>query len=272
VDLPLDNSSKEFEMTTQTKASTQPLLKIMSDILLVASGIIVGSLTAIIILWFWLDYQAYRSDSYLITLSTQLINLFPSSLREMLGGQAQIMGLPLSGETSAYWYMARAGGVTAYLLLWLSVMWGLFLSTKLNQSWLPAPIAYGLHEFLSILTLLFMSGHALVLLGDSYIDFNLWHLLFPFTAPYEPLWTGLGTLALYLAAVMTGSFYIRKKIGQRTWRLLHYLTFITYLLALGHGLMAGTDAPLLALKLLYSGTGLGVLFLLYYRLLMLKLR
>jgi methionine sulfoxide reductase heme-binding subunit len=152
------------------------------------------------------------------------------------------------------------------------VMFGLFLSTKLSQSWIPAPIAYGLHEFLSILTLLFMSTHALVLLADSYIDFKLWHLVLPFTAPYEPLWTGLGTLALYLATVITGSFYIRKQIGQRTWRILHYLTFITYLLALGHGLMAGTDSPLLTLKLLYGSTGLGVLFLVYYRFLRLKLR
>jgi len=259
-------------MVTQSNASKPSLLKVITDSLLVTSGIIIGGLITGLVLWLWLDYQAHGADSLLIIFSAQLVALFPSSLKEMLEGQAQVMGLPLTARTSAYWYMARAGGITAYLLLWLSVMWGLFLSTKLSQSWLPAPIAYGLHEFLSILTRLFMSGHALVLLADTYIDFNLWHLVLPFTALYEPLWTGLGTLALYLAALMTGSFYIRKQIGQRTWRLLHYLTFITYLLALGHGLMAGTDSSLPAMKLLYGGTGLGVLFLIYYRLLALKFK
>ena len=117
-----------------------------------------------------------------------------------------------------------------------------------------------------------MSGHALVLLADTYIDFNLWHLVLPFTAPYEPFWTGLGTLALYLATLMTSSFYIRKQLGQRTWRILHYLTFITYLLVLGHGIMTGTDSSLPAMKLLYGGSGLGVLFLVYYRLLALKFK
>jgi hypothetical protein len=53
---------------------------------------------------------------------------------------------------------------------------------------------------------------------------------------------------------------------------LHYLTFITYLLALGHGLMAGTDSSLLGLKFMYGATGLATLFLVYYRLLTLKAR
>ena len=159
-----------------------------------------------------------------------------------------------------------------YLLLWLSVMWGLMLSTKISQSLFPAALAYGLHEFLSLMTLAFVAVHTLALLADTYVDFKIFHLILPFTAPYEPVWTGIGVIALYLAAIMTGSFYLRKWIGQKTWRLLHYLTFATYLLALGHGFMAGTDSVLLVLKFMYGATGLAVLFLIYYRLLTLKVR
>jgi predicted ferric reductase len=179
------------------------------------------------------------------------------------------MGLPLTGGTKAYWYMARAGGIVSYLLLWLSVIWGLVLSTKIMHNLVPAPLAYGLHEFLSLATMLFVMAHAVVLLGDNYIGFNLFHLTVPFLAPYEPLWTGLGTLGFYLATVLTGSFYIRQQIGQRVWRILHYLTFVAYILALVHGVMAGTDSGLKLMKLLYLTTGGSVLFLIYYRLLIL---
>jgi Ferric reductase like transmembrane component len=267
-----DKSIKEIKLITESKASTPPAFKTISEILLVTLGILAGAFMGLIALWCWFDYQTRGGDSTLASLSAQLVTLFPPSLRETIDSQAQVMGLPLTGQTSAYWYMARAGGIIAYLLLWLSVIWGLTLSTKISQSLFPAPIAYGLHEFLSLMTLAFVAVHTFVLLGDPYVDFNIFHLIFPFTAPYEPVWTGLGVIAFYLAVIMTGSFYIRKLIGQKLWRVLHYLTFVTYLLALGHGFMAGTDSSLLVVKFIYGATGLMTLFLVYYRLLTLKAR
>ncbi len=100
-----------------------------------------------------------------------------------------MLGLPLSTDTKAYWYMARAGGLVGYLLLWLSVVWGLVLSTKITEGLVSPVLAYGLHEFLSLGTLLFAAVHALVLLGDGYIGFNIFHLALPFLAPYKPFWT-----------------------------------------------------------------------------------
>jgi predicted ferric reductase len=109
-------------------------------------------------------------------------------------------------------------------------------------------------------------------LGDRYIGFNIFHLTLPFFAPYEPFWTGLGTIGLYLSTLLTGSFYLRKWIGQRIWRTLHYFSFAAYLLALAHGVMAGTDSGLGLMKGMYLFTGLGVLFLLYYRLVTLRVK
>jgi predicted ferric reductase len=194
----------------------------------------------------------------------------PVSIREFYTEQAKTMGLPLTGQTKAYWYMARIGGIIAYMLLWLSTLWGLMLSTKLVSRRLPAPIIYGLHEFLAILSLVFIAMHSFVLLGDEYINFNIFHLAIPFIAPYRPFWTGLGVIGFYLSLVMTGSFYVRKQIGQKSWRALHYLTFVAYSITLTHGVMTGTDSPLGPMKLAYLVTGLSILFLVYYRLFTLK--
>lgn len=168
--------------------------------------------------------------------------------------------------------MARAGGLVGYLLLWLSVVWGLVISTKITEGLVSASLAYGLHEFLSLGTILFTAGHALVLLGDRYIGFNIFHLAVPFLAPYEPLWTGLGTIGLYLSAALTGSFYLRKQLGQKVWRAFHYLAFVAYILALVHGLMAGSDSGLGIVQGMYLATGGSVLFLVYYRLFTLKVK
>ena len=259
-------------MITQPKISNQSNLKALFDFILLSLGGFVGSLIILISLWLWFNYQADPTHSLLAVLSADLSTLIPAPLKEYLGYEAQLMGLPLTSQTPAYWYMARAGGIVAYLLLWLSTVWGLSLTTKITDGLVSAPIAYGLHEFLSLTAISFTALHAIVMIGDEYLNFNAFHLLIPFTAPYAPFWTGLGTLSLYLSAALTGSFYVRKQMGQKTWRALHYLSFITYLLALGHGLMAGTDTSLPLIKLMYLGTGFTVLFLTYYRLFTLKVK
>ena len=257
-------------MLSQSKTSTQSDLRSFIDLSLVSMGVLFGGLVAVAGIWLWLDYQADPTQSILAALSTDLLANLPDWLRADLSDEAHLMGLPLTAHTSAYWYMARAGGIIAYLLIWLSVVWGLLLSTKITTGLIPAPLAYGIHEFMSIMAVSFAVIHSVVLLGDQYINFNIFHLIFPFTAPYEPVWTGLGTVGFYLILVMTASFYVRKQIGQKVWRTLHYLTFLAFGLVLTHGLLAGTDTPLSIIKLMYLGTGAGVLFLTYYRLLTLK--
>jgi predicted ferric reductase len=257
-------------MINQSEISIQSNSKMLLNPLLVGLGVVAGGIVALLGLWLWLNYRSDPTHSLLAIASFNLAGWLPVSWRVWLGQEAQVLGLPFRAETKAYWYMARAGGLVGYLLLWLSVVWGLALSTKIAEGLVAAPLAYSLHEFLSIGTVLFAAGHALVLLGDRYIGFNIFHLAIPFLAPYEPLWTGLGTMGLYLSAVLTGSFYLRKQLGQKVWRALHYLTFIAYGLALTHGVMAGSDSRLGLVQWMYISTGLCALFLVYYRLFTLK--
>jgi predicted ferric reductase len=255
-------------MVTQQKASGQSDLRTMLDFLMIGLGMLGGGLAALAGLWLWFDYQAAPAESVLAQVSSLLILMIPPALQDQLSSQTRLMGLPLTGQTSAYWYMARAGGIVAYLLMWLSTVWGLFLSTKIAAKQIPPALAYGFHEFVSILTIVFAVLHAGVLLGDEYIKFNVFHLAIPFIAPYQPVATGLGTIALYLTIAIVISFYARKFIGQKMWRMLHYLTFAVYLLALSHAIFAGSDTGLILSVLLYWSTGFTVLFLTYYAIIM----
>lgn len=163
------------------------------------------------------------------------------------------------------WYLTRASGVVGYLLMTASTLWGLLLSTKLAKQLVPPWLSLAMHNYLSWAAIGISAFHALVLLFDSYYTYTVANLLIPFTGPYNPMWVGIGTIGFYIMLLTAVSFYVRKQIGQKNWRRLHYLTFVAYIMSTLHGYMAGTDTSLL--MPVYIGSGLATLFLTLYRIL-----
>lgn len=174
----------------------------------------------------------------------------------------------LGPEPKAYWYLSRASGLVAFVLVWASVSMGLLITSRVSRVWPGGPTAFDLHQFLGLLGLGMAAFHALVLLGDPYLGYTLLGLLVPGAgAAYRPVWVAMGQAGLYLGLVVALSFYVRRRIGPRTWRLLHYGSFAVYALVLAHGLAAGTDVAAPAVLALYWLTGGVTYFLLVYRLL-----
>ena len=97
------------------------------------------------------------------------------------------------------------------------------------------------------------------------MPFTLAQIAVPGLAPYSPLWVAAGQVAFYLMAVVVASFYVRRRIGQRAWRTLHYVTFLAFVGATGHGLVAGTDSGSAWAWWIYVGATTAVAFLLTYR-------
>lgn len=184
-----------------------------------------------------------------------------------IGGQVggvAALGAALLGPHSA-WYLSRASAFAAYLLLWLSMSLGISVTNRLARVWPGGPTATDLHEYASLLGIVFALLHGLVLLGDSYIGYTLPQVLVPFAGSYLPLWVGLGQVGLYLMALVTVSFYLRQRIGARAWRLLHYLSYAAFALSLAHGLASGTDSSAAWAIWIYLSTGASVLLLTIYR-------
>ena len=177
----------------------------------------------------------------------------------------------LGSEPKAYWYLSRASATVAYGLLWLSMALGLIITNKLARVWPGGPIAFDLHQFASLMGLAFALFHALILMGDKYINYDLAQVLVPFNSTgYKPVWVGLGQIGFYLLAIVSLSFYMRKRLGNRTWRLVHYLSFLMFALALLHGIFSGTDTTVPAIRAFYWVTGVSLLFLFVYRVLVMK--
>src|SRR5512143_2854198 len=88
----------------------------------------------------------------------------------------------------AWWYVTRAAGLTSYILLWLSMVWGMAISTKILSPAVDGSDSYDFHEFLSLLGLGFVLLHVVVLAVDKFLPFSLWQILVPFVDSYRPLW------------------------------------------------------------------------------------
>jgi predicted ferric reductase len=167
---------------------------------------------------------------------------------------------------NSVWYLARAAGITAYLLLWLSLTLGVGITARLFEPEIRRVNIFDLHEFISLFGVLFVGLHVFVLLLDKYVGFTLGELLVPFHSHYQPLWLGLGQVAFYLLLITTFSFYVRGLIGWKAWRCLHLATFLLWVSALAHGFFTGTDTPKLWMLMIYCTTTFVTLMLLVTRL------
>lgn len=174
----------------------------------------------------------------------------------------------LVASNESVWYAVRASGIVAYLLLAASTVWGVVLSSKIVKDWVPAAVALDLHNSLSWLAIGLSILHAGLLLASSYFDYSLINLLIPFTGPFKPFWVGLGIVGVYLLLGTSLTFYATKWIGYKVFRLIHLLTYVAFMVALSHSVVAGTDTA--ALAPVYIATMLVVLFVTAYRVLALR--
>jgi sulfoxide reductase heme-binding subunit YedZ len=186
-------------------------------------------------------------------------------------GPGAVLGLGAvlgANGQSLPWLFERLFAWLAYLALTGSVMYGLLLSTKLLDAIAHRPISFALHQELASFGLGLAGIHGVLLGLDHSVPFSLAQIVVPGLAPHAPLAVGFGQVSLYLMALVTASFYVRRHIGQRTWRTLHYLTFLAFAGATVHGIAAGTSSGTTWARGLYLGAAVVVAFLLTYRIVM----
>lgn len=182
----------------------------------------------------------------------------PDALQNASGWLAREQG-------SLPWYATRVIGFLAYGALGASVVYGLLLSTGILDAIAHRAVSFTLHQDLAAVGLGLAAVHGSLLALDKTVPTSVVQLLVPFAAPYRPEWVGAGQLAFYLMAVVYLSFYARRRIGQRAWRLLHYTTFLAFLAATAHGLMTGSDTSAPWAFWGYVAATVTVVFLLGYR-------
>jgi methionine sulfoxide reductase heme-binding subunit len=168
----------------------------------------------------------------------------------------------LSGPEA--WTTSRSAGVIAFAALTLDMVFGLSISTGVLDRWIPRGASVDVHRWLSSVSLSLIAAHALVLMADRWVHYDALDVLVPGVSSYRAGAIAIGIIATYAALVVHASFSWRKRIGQRAWRALHFLSFAIFLAAIAHGLLAASGGhPWL--RQIYSAAGLIVTALVVLR-------
>jgi predicted ferric reductase len=151
-------------------------------------------------------------------------------------------------DEKVWWYLARAGGITAWALVAAATLWGLVLSTRIAKGKVTPAWLLDLHRHLGALGLVFSGVHVLGLVADSWVHFGWVEVLVPFAAEHRPAATAAGVLALHLLVAVEVTSLLQRRLPRRVWRRVHGLSLPLFLLSTVHTLAAGTDGehPVLA--------------------------
>jgi methionine sulfoxide reductase heme-binding subunit len=140
-----------------------------------------------------------------------------------------------------WWYVARASGIVAWLLLTASVLWGIVLATKAFPEHRRPAWLLDLHRWLGGLTVAFVAVHLLALVADSYTTFTLADLAIPYSSDWKPGAVALGVVAAWSLVAVEATSLAMKRLPRRVWHGIHLVSYLTFWLTTLHAAFAGTD-------------------------------
>jgi predicted ferric reductase len=147
----------------------------------------------------------------------------------------------LASSSPVLWFTTRATGTVAVVLLTASVVLGILTTTRASAPGVPRFALSELHRRVAIEACCFLGLHVLTAVADTYVPIGWFAAVVPFVSSYRPFWVGLGAVAfdLVLAVMVTGLF--RRQFGPRLFRVVHWAVYLSWPLAIAHGVGIGTD-------------------------------
>jgi predicted ferric reductase len=157
------------------------------------------------------------------------------------------------------WYATRAFGIVSLLMLSTVMVLGLLTAGRRAVPRKHRFVVAEVHRTVALTGVIFIALHVVTAIADGYVALSWLDVIVPFASSYNPLWTGLGTVAIDLLVALVATSLLRDRIGYRTWRAIHWAAYACYPIALAHGLGEGTDntSPLLLVPAAVSVLAVG---------------
>lgn len=139
------------------------------------------------------------------------------------------------------WYVARASGMVAWVMLVGSLVLGVLLATRVlkpvdRPAWLLA-----MHRWLAGLAVVTTALHLVALVADSYLHFSWAEIFVPGASSWRPLAVTLGVVSLYLLIAVQSTSWMMKRLPRRWWKGVHLTSYVLVWSVSVHAGLAGTD-------------------------------
>ncbi len=148
------------------------------------------------------------------------------------------------GGSMTLWYLARASGLVLLAVLTVNLVLGISIQGGWHPGTWPRFAVQAVHRNLALLAVVLLIVHVVTIELDPFVPVGWWAALVPFVSPYRPFWLGLGTLSLDLLAAVVITSLLRSHLRPNWWRAVHWLTYLSWPVALLHSLGTGTDTRL----------------------------
>ena len=165
-----------------------------------------------------------------------------------------------------WWYVARASGIIAWLLLTASVIWGILLSTDAFPTHRRPAWLLDLHRWLGGLTVAFVGAHLAALVADNYTHFGIADLAIPYASSWRPGAVALGVVATWFLIAVELTSLAMRRLPRKLWRAVHLTSYVAFWLASLHAAFAGTDATNRLYQLTAAASIAAIVWALVYRL------
>jgi sulfoxide reductase heme-binding subunit YedZ len=147
-------------------------------------------------------------------------------------------------NSQVLWYLTRATGVVALVLLTATVVLGIVGAARAASDRWPRVVTAGLHRNLALTATALVCVHVVTTVLDPFVSISIAAAFLPFTSDYRPIWLSLGALAFDLLLAVLITSLLRDRISHRVWQAVHLLVYACWPIALWHGLGTGTDTRL----------------------------
>ena len=154
-------------------------------------------------------------------------------------------------NTQILWYASRATGAVSLVLFTAVMVLGIASAARKGSSFLPRAGVLRLHRSIAVTAMTFLAIHIVTAIADGYVKLTYWDVLIPFRASWDPLWVGLGSVAVDLLLAIGISSALRRHLPARAWRVIHLTSYAMWPIAVAHGLgISGGDGTSLWMVIL----------------------
>jgi len=158
----------------------------------------------------------------------------------------------------ALWFVSRASGLALLAAFSATVVLG--VAARLGAApgrW--SRLALGeLHRTLALFSVSFLGLHVATAISDPYVTIGWVATVLPFASPYRTVAIGLGALAVDVGGAVLVTSLVRRRLGYRGWRVVHWLAYVAWPVAFAHSITAGSDQRIWWVALVEGGCALAV--------------